>query len=586
MTISDAPDASFDRYARMVRRALGVPVALVSLVERDRQVFPGAVGLPEPWQTERETPLSHSFCQYVVADRSALVISDAREDERLKDNLAIPDLGVVAYAGFPLTDHQGTVIGSLCAIDGEPHDWTDTELETLADLAASCSGEIAQRELRDVATEQAERAGRSSRRTQLLLALSEGLAGARTYAEIATALESAAIGELQCLRAGMWLRPLTDPARAHEPLAPAAGGETETLQLVLSADTVWESAMRWSLLPADAGNPLGLALVSDIPLFFSERRDQDARFPALINPAQIGQARAFLPLSIGHESYGTLVLLWEEPRDFSNEDRAVLAALASYTTQAVQRATMLAERVEAARLLQNAMIARLPQTDWVTLSARYRPASSRNRVGGDWYDAAVLPDGHLSLTVGDVVGHDLVAATDMGRLQNMLSALDWANVKQPPSEVVRQLDQACSDLGHEAMATLVHARVERNGGPTYRLRWTSAGHLAPVLVGPEGRARLLDQDPGLDDVMLGVVPWGQRHDHEVEIEAGSTLLLYTDGLVERRDDADLDLGLQRLVDVVTLHGGLSVAHLVDVVTSTLVGDRSDDDVVVLAARFG
>ena len=583
MTPTDAADASFDRYARMVRRVLGVPVALVSLVEASRQVFPGMSGLAEPWATMRETPLSHSFCQYVVQDRAPLVVTDARTDDRLRDNLAIEDLGVVAYAGFPITDHTGTVIGSLCAIDSEPRAWTSSDQETLADLAEACSAEISQRELRAVATEQAGRAQRASRRNGLLLALSEGLAGTQTYAEIAAALESAALEELHCLRAGMWLRPLADPTRSTEPLASGPGVEPEQMRLVISPGTIWESAVRFGSLPADDSNPVGLSLVNNAHVYYVDRATQDAQFPHMINPDQIGQARVFLPLSIGPEAYGTLVLLWEEAREFTNEDRATLGALASYTTQAVQRATLLAERLEAARLLQNAMIARLPRVGWATLAARYRPASQRNRVGGDWYDAALLPDGHLSLTVGDVVGHDLVAATDMGRLQNMLSALDWANVKQGPSEVVRQLDQACADLGHDVMATLLHARVEPGEGSAYVVRWTSAGHPPALLVAPEGTVRLLDTER--DDVMLGVVPWEGRSDHQLEVEAGSTLLLYTDGLVERRDDADLDGGLARLVDVVGAHTALEPGELVDRVLEQLVGERADDDVVVLAARL-
>ncbi|MGB3762632.1 MAG: GAF domain-containing sensor histidine kinase [Ornithinimicrobium sp.] len=138
---------SFDHYAELVRRIVGVPVGLISIIESQRQVFLGAEGLPEPWQTTRETPLSHSFCQYVVVDRAPLVISDARLDERLRTNLAIPDLGVVAYAGWPISDHSDTVIGSLCAVDGEPRNWSPAELKAVEHLATACSAELTQREL-------------------------------------------------------------------------------------------------------------------------------------------------------------------------------------------------------------------------------------------------------------------------------------------------------------------------------------------------------------------------------------------------------------------------------------------------------
>ncbi len=133
---------SFDHYARLVRRLLRVPVALVTLVESDRQVFCGLDGLKEPYATAGQTPLSHSFCQYVVADEKPLVISDARLDARLADNLAIPDLDVIAYAGWPLLHEDGTTLGSLCAIDSRPRQWTTEDLGTLEDLAQACSAEL------------------------------------------------------------------------------------------------------------------------------------------------------------------------------------------------------------------------------------------------------------------------------------------------------------------------------------------------------------------------------------------------------------------------------------------------------------
>ncbi len=135
-------DAAFDRLTRLATRVLGVPVALVSLVDVDRQIFKGAVGLGEPWMSRRETPLSHSFCQHVVASSEPLIIEDARDHPLVRDNLAIPDLGVVAYAGIPLITADGHVLGSFCAIDHEPRDWTESDLATLRDLAAAATTEI------------------------------------------------------------------------------------------------------------------------------------------------------------------------------------------------------------------------------------------------------------------------------------------------------------------------------------------------------------------------------------------------------------------------------------------------------------
>lgn len=137
---------ALDRLAGLAIRVLGVPVALVSLVEKDRQVFPGCVGLPAPWGIRRETPLSHSFCQHVVSTGDPLVIEDARLHPLLADNLAIPDLGVIAYAGVPLTTPEGKVVGSFCAIDTQPRTWTQWDLDILVDLAAAAATEIELRE--------------------------------------------------------------------------------------------------------------------------------------------------------------------------------------------------------------------------------------------------------------------------------------------------------------------------------------------------------------------------------------------------------------------------------------------------------
>ena len=135
-------DPGFDRIARLAAQVLNAPVALVSLVDADRQFFKSCLGLPEPWASRRETPLSHSFCQHAVASREPLVVDDAREHETLRDNLAIRDMGVVAYAGIPLIDSDGNALGTLCVIDSQPRHWTSHQVQLLADLAASVVTEI------------------------------------------------------------------------------------------------------------------------------------------------------------------------------------------------------------------------------------------------------------------------------------------------------------------------------------------------------------------------------------------------------------------------------------------------------------
>ena len=133
---------SFDRLARLAAHVLHSPVALVSLVDADRQFFKSCLGLPEPWASQRGSPLTHSFCQHAVAAREPLIVSDAREHPVLRDNGAIRDMGVIAYAGIPLIDDKGHALGTLCVIDSQPRHWTSHQIELLSDIAASVTTEI------------------------------------------------------------------------------------------------------------------------------------------------------------------------------------------------------------------------------------------------------------------------------------------------------------------------------------------------------------------------------------------------------------------------------------------------------------
>src|SRR3954447_6956449 len=140
--LDEPPDPALDRLAALAAKVLNAPVALVSVVDADRQFFAGCLGLPEPYASTRETPLSHSFCQYTVATREPLVVTDAREDPALRDNLAVPELGVVAYAGVPLITRDGHALGALCVIDQRPRTWSSDQIAMLGDLAASVVSEI------------------------------------------------------------------------------------------------------------------------------------------------------------------------------------------------------------------------------------------------------------------------------------------------------------------------------------------------------------------------------------------------------------------------------------------------------------
>ncbi|WP_309648538.1 SpoIIE family protein phosphatase [Nocardioides sp.] len=581
---------TFDHYARLVRRLLHVPIGLVSLVEPDRQVFRGAAGLPGPLDEVRETPLSHSFCQYVVKDASPLVISDARLDARLAGNLAIEELDVIAYAGWPLTDVRGEVIGSLCAIDSTPRTWTPEDLATLEDLAAACSAELGERERQQVTAAALAAAEELHERSRALLALSTGLAATDTLADVAESVATVSREQLGCQRAGMWLRaselvvgPGTGGPHGVSAAAKAAG---ETLTFIEDTASSWRSAARFAELPLGHDNPLGAALADQCPVFFATRAAQNERYPHLANPAQLGEARAFVPLVAGGRAYGALALVWPTERTFSEQDRITIEALASYTAQAVQRAILLEDRSDVALTLQNAMLTSLPEPPHLDLAARYRPAGAREQVGGDWYDAVVTRAGWTDLMIGDVIGHDIEAAAVMGQLRSMLRMASWMS-SGAPSHDLQRLDLAMRDLGLETIASAVLARVEEvavDGQPTWRLRWSNAGHLPPLVVGPDGDARFLDSPSG-SSPLLGVAPETVRHDDDAPVLAGSLLLLYTDGLLERRSES-LDVGLARLRELASRTSTSDLDAFLDQLLAQLGGEHHEDDVALLAVRFG
>ena len=140
--LDTAAEEPFDRLTRLAARIVRAPVALVTLVDSDRQFFKSCVGLDEPLNSDRQTPLSHSFCQHALESDDPLVIEDARVHPLVSDNHAIRDLGVVAYAGVPLVTAGGHALGTLCVIDHKPRAWTRDQIDTLTDLAASVMTEI------------------------------------------------------------------------------------------------------------------------------------------------------------------------------------------------------------------------------------------------------------------------------------------------------------------------------------------------------------------------------------------------------------------------------------------------------------
>jgi serine phosphatase RsbU (regulator of sigma subunit) len=232
---------------------------------------------------------------------------------------------------------------------------------------------------------------------------------------------------------------------------------------------------------------------------------------------------------------------------------------------------------EVSRILQEAMLTELPEPDDLHLIARYVPNTATDQVGGDWYDAVALPTGATMIAVGDVVGHDINAAASMGQLRGLLRALAWDR-QESPSAVLARVERAMSGLKLDTLATAVLARIERPGAEgVRRLCWSNAGHPPPLLVSDDGTVEVLETR---NDLPLGAGIGLSRNDHVHPLTRGSILILYTDGLIEKRDQPR-DKGTGRLAEALRLHRQLPLERLLDEVIK-IAGDAPDDDIAVLA----
>jgi PAS domain S-box-containing protein len=300
-------------------------------------------------------------------------------------------------------------------------------------------------------------------------------------------------------------------------------------------------------------------------------------------------AFASLPLEIGGQVLGVVTAGWAEPQTFDADQLSLLDTFAAQLAQALQRLNALdAERAAAARVagmsaaLQRSLLTELPEPDHLELVARYSPAADEAQVGGDWYDAFLVRDGTTCVAIGDVTGHDQRAAVQMAQVRNVLRGVAHA-VVAPPAAILHALDWAMRDLAVGALATAVLAKIEQEPADAAQglrtLRWSNAGHLPPLLIHPGGRAELLTRP---SDLLLGLGVDVERHDHSHPLHPGATVLLFTDGLVERRGE-DLDGGLQRLVEAAEQLGHLPLQRLCDELLRRLAVD-SEDDVALLAIR--
>ena len=357
----------------------------------------------------------------------------------------------------------------------------------------------------------------------------------------------------------------------------AALGPSGPLGLPAGADARRSSAQAGGLLAAVLDSPsrtlrLGEPELRRLATQGDPRvREQVAQLTAL-------QARDVVLLGLGGRQPAGVLVLGRSDRAFTRDELVLAADVALHVGLVLDAARLLQAQRNVSAALQKSLLPPLPPVEGLALSARYHPAVQGLEVGGDWYDAFLLPDGALALVVGDATGHDLAAAASMAALRSGLRALAVDRQEQP-AQVLGRLDRVGDALRAAASGTCLYARLESpvpGAGTAWRLRWSSAGHLPPLLL-RDGRAQLLETPA---DLMLGVDPAAVRTDHERALHPGDLLLLYTDGLVEeRRHSLDAQLaGLCRLVEGAV---GADPEALAELLLGALPGD---DDAAVLVVR--
>jgi PAS domain S-box-containing protein len=379
---------------------------------------------------------------------------------------------------------------------------------------------------------------------------------------------------------------LLDPIlRGEEPgmLAPdegvqlraVASGEGHDSTLTRTADAIGETSAY------DSHRIYTKSLRSGRPLFVPYMDEEKLRTIAArqerVKPALEAGLHSYLLVPLlarGTVLGGAEFVRTRNPEPFTESDVALAEELVARTAVCIDNARLYRRERETALTLQRSLLPQeIHRTLGLEIAYRYLPSSVVSEVGGDWFDVVPLSCGRVALVVGDVMGHGIRAAATMGQLRTVARTL--ATLDMAPAQVLARLDETANGIGEGQFATcvcVVYDPVDRS------CTISSAGHLPPVVMGPDGDAKVLDVPPGVPLGVGGVA----FENTEFTLREGAILTLYTDGLVERRGE-DIDHGIDLLCQTLAARGRTLEAHG-DAVVSALVRGGSEDDVAMIMAR--
>ncbi|MFF3876241.1 SpoIIE family protein phosphatase [Streptomyces sp. NPDC001978] len=337
-------------------------------------------------------------------------------------------------------------------------------------------------------------------------------------------------------------------------------------------------------MPLDDPGPVPEAIRTGKPQFIPDRKDYIHRWPHAVEYPRIGRlgpdyAVSIIPLSeTGNQPLGAWVVFYHREYRPSLDERTLMGTLADLAGQALRRIRLQQARVELATALQQTMLPTLPEhLAGLEVAARYRPSRDGLDIGGDWYDAFVMPDGAVALEIGDAQGHDVDAAAAMGQVRASMRAI--AAHEPDPATVLTRINELLVTMGAARFASCTILHVDPRDG---QVTGASAGHV-PVLCAHRDGSHDVRELPG--GPVLGVVPDTEYREETFTLDEDSALVLVTDGVVEG-PGLTLEAGLERAGTLAgaALHDGLNAEETADRILDAAVAVDHLDDVAVLVIQ--
>jgi serine phosphatase RsbU (regulator of sigma subunit) len=495
-------------------------------------------------------------------------------------------LGLGALAALPLRV-EGRLLGSFVATWSTEHPFAPDDVEVLEALTAQI-GLAVSRLRADAERDEAVAAmADANRQLQLLADAGRVLSGSL---DVEAQISQLADLLVPALADWCWIVLTDEHGRPHEGAVahrdPARREEVAAYVGRMLGQMTEEAGPRVVLR---TGRPV---VVPHADWAYVERALPDPAAREALARLDMGSS-VIVPLSARGQTLGALGLFTSAARGPQTAAEVETAVeIGRRAGLSLRHARLYGQQRALADALQRSMLTEPPQPEQCEIVVRYVPAAEGAEIGGDWYDAFLQPGGTVVLAIGDVVGHDVRAAAAMGQVRGLLRGIGYTRGGSP-AEVLTELDRAVQGLALDTMATAVVARLEtsdaRTTGDRSRLaegevllRWASAGHPPPVVLTAEGEVHVLDGAG--PDLLIGVAPDSPRTDRAVVLGPGATVLLHTDGLVERRD-RDLDAGTEELVALLRSCGSMPLEELCDRVLARMFLPDAEDDVALLAVRL-